>query len=588
MGFDNYPQGLLDPSLYDTGMSPLTQGLLGASAALMMGSGRPDPWQAVGMGVQGYLNGKQQAHMMQMRQAGVELAKEAQNRQDALAAQHLELERAKFNQATAADQQAQQLMQSFFPGTHGPATPAPVQPPVSGAPLTPQSGQGPSVNNPGNIRPASGQGFNSYPSLQAGAEAMSDLLSRYGSKYGVNTLLGLTSKWAPAGDGNNNPTAYANYLSKQIGGYPIDAPIDLTNPDFRAKIMTPMASFEKGRTDALPPEVARAAALRNAPQLAQNGTTTASDASGLPPIPASAPRIAPAQGGYVPLSSDQLNAVAQLSVLGPRGKQMADAIIATDKARREASDYESLDAKDARKAKQEVTSAQIQAAYRPKAYQEKDGGVFDPETGTWFVPKPDQNKLEEQSRHFRDRFSAESKPYIDSKAAFSKIITAAKDPSAAGDLGLIYGYMRMLDPTSVVREREFATAQNAAGIPERVRNLFNRAVSGERLTPEQRSDFAKQSRDIFMRERAAHDQRVSEYTRQAKLFGLPTESVIQDYSGDIDALMKDKSIQSIFQTGGGSGERQPGAPQAPYPDGTRVRGQDGKTYVVRGGVPVAE
>jgi hypothetical protein len=61
--------------------------------------------------------------------------------------------------------------------------------------------------------------------------------------------------------------------------------------------------------------------------------------------------------------------------------------------------------------------------------------------------------------------------------------------SAAGDISFIYQYMKMLDPGSVVREGEFATAQNAAGVPDRILNVYNRALRGERLNPKQRQDF---------------------------------------------------------------------------------------------------
>jgi hypothetical protein len=61
--------------------------------------------------------------------------------------------------------------------------------------------------------------------------------------------------------------------------------------------------------------------------------------------------------------------------------------------------------------------------------------------------------------------------------------------TAAGDISFIFQYMKMLDPTSVVREGEFATAQNAAGIPDQVMNLYNRAIQGTRLNPQQREQF---------------------------------------------------------------------------------------------------
>lgn len=63
------------------------------------------------------------------------------------------------------------------------------------------------------------------------------------------------------------------------------------------------------------------------------------------------------------------------------------------------------------------------------------------------------------------------------------------EDSAAGDLGLIFAYMKLLDPTSTVREGEFANAQNATGIPSQVMNAYNRAVTGGRINPTQREDF---------------------------------------------------------------------------------------------------
>ena len=46
---------------------------------------------------------------------------------------------------------------------------------------------------------------------------------------------------------------------------------------------------------------------------------------------------------------------------------------------------------------------------------------------------------------------------------FQNIENATKDGTAAGDLSAIFAFMKMLDPGSVVREQEFANAQNAAG-----------------------------------------------------------------------------------------------------------------------------
>lgn len=81
--------------------------------------------------------------------------------------------------------------------------------------------------------------------------------------------------------------------------------------------------------------------------------------------------------------------------------------------------------------------------------------------------------------------------------AMGRVASAAKEPSAAGDLALIFSFMKILDPQSVVRETEFANAQNAAGVPDQIRNLYNRILSGERLNPDQRADFVGQATRLY-------------------------------------------------------------------------------------------
>ncbi|HUR93071.1 MAG TPA: hypothetical protein VMY76_00715 [Gemmatimonadales bacterium] len=90
-----------------------------------------------------------------------------------------------------------------------------------------------------------------------------------------------------------------------------------------------------------------------------------------------------------------------------------------------------------------------------------------------------------------------TKDTLEVSAAYRKVHAAASEPSAAGDMSIIYGYMKMLDPGSTVREGEFANAQNAAGVPDQIRNAFNRVLNGERLGPAQRQDFLNQAAKTY-------------------------------------------------------------------------------------------
>lgn len=79
---------------------------------------------------------------------------------------------------------------------------------------------------------------------------------------------------------------------------------------------------------------------------------------------------------------------------------------------------------------------------------------------------------------------------------YRNLESAARAPSAANDLSLIFAYMKMLDPGSVVREQEFANAQNAAGVPDQVVNWYNRLLRGERLNDGQRATFLASARQL--------------------------------------------------------------------------------------------
>lgn len=96
---------------------------------------------------------------------------------------------------------------------------------------------------------------------------------------------------------------------------------------------------------------------------------------------------------------------------------------------------------------------------------------------------------------YRDDFVRDMKPISEMRYSFDRLNAAQDD--AAGDLALIFNYMKMLDPGSAVREGEFANAQNAAGVPDQIRNQWNKLKSGERLNPEQRTSFKTQAKKIY-------------------------------------------------------------------------------------------
>lgn len=81
-------------------------------------------------------------------------------------------------------------------------------------------------------------------------------------------------------------------------------------------------------------------------------------------------------------------------------------------------------------------------------------------------------------------------------SALGKISAAAKSDNAAGDISLLFSFAKVLDPSSTVREGEFATLQNSGSLPDTVKNAAARLASGQRLTPEQRRAFVEQAQNV--------------------------------------------------------------------------------------------
>lgn len=138
----------------------------------------------------------------------------------------------------------------------------------------------------------------------------------------------------------------------------------------------------------------------------------------------------------------------------------------------------------------------------------------------------------------RKEFAAQSGEFVTLRNAFGKIRTAAQianeGDSAAADLSMIFSYMKMLDPGSVVRESEFATAENARGVPETIRNLYNRVTTGERLSDDQRNDFLNVATQIFNTSLKDQNNLIDQFTGIATRNGIDPRDVVVDYIGDSD------------------------------------------------------
>jgi hypothetical protein len=146
----------------------------------------------------------------------------------------------------------------------------------------------------------------------------------------------------------------------------------------------------------------------------------------------------------------------------------------------------------------------------------------------------DPEKTFNNSTALRKDYLNDSKNFKIAKDGYERVITSGKNPSAAGDISLIFGYMRTLDPTSTVREGEFANAESARGISESIRAKYNKVIRGERLAPEQRADFIDRATKLYVQAEKSQNKVATQYRKIALRNRLNPEDVVVDFSTSIE------------------------------------------------------
>lgn len=131
----------------------------------------------------------------------------------------------------------------------------------------------------------------------------------------------------------------------------------------------------------------------------------------------------------------------------------------------------------------------------------------------------------------------------DLQGFYQRMQQTAADPSPAGDIGLIFSYMKVLDPNSTVREGEYATAANAGSAFAKVGSVYNKVINGQRLTEGQRADFFKKAGQYY--ETAQNRQKAIEadFTNKAKHAGIDPSDVLVNYGAP--TVVNGWSVQEV-------------------------------------------
>lgn len=155
------------------------------------------------------------------------------------------------------------------------------------------------------------------------------------------------------------------------------------------------------------------------------------------------------------------------------------------------------------------------------------------------------------------------KDFDEVNASYQKVVKSAENPSAASDIALITGFMKMNDPGSTVREGEFATAANAGGVDAKIRSTYNNLLNGQRLTPEQRNDFVNASGQLY----GSH---AEQYQRIREQYA----TVAQNMNLDPDKVFINRQVADW---------QQKPQQESEFKDGTVIENDKGERMVMRNG-----
>ena len=135
----------------------------------------------------------------------------------------------------------------------------------------------------------------------------------------------------------------------------------------------------------------------------------------------------------------------------------------------------------------------------------------------------DLNERVKAESSFRKEFTKDTQDF-EKIQQFKNQITNAPN-TGAGALTAVFGFMKLLDPNSVVRESEYANAENAGGVPARLRSIYNKALRGG-MGEELMAEFRAEAERIYGDRLKRYNRRYERYEGIAKRSGMDVRNVL--------------------------------------------------------------
>ena len=107
---------------------------------------------------------------------------------------------------------------------------------------------------------------------------------------------------------------------------------------------------------------------------------------------------------------------------------------------------------------------------------------------------------EEAAKDYKEAMAT----HAELKGHYMNLATSLQDPdNPFADVSSVFGFMKMLDPRSVVREGEFQTLQNTGSVPNNIFNIFEKASTGGILNEGQQKQLLDYVNRVYDNNKAA-------------------------------------------------------------------------------------
>jgi|GEM_PF-4588376 len=146
----------------------------------------------------------------------------------------------------------------------------------------------------------------------------------------------------------------------------------------------------------------------------------------------------------------------------------------------------------------------------------------------WAPPDPSTTgPAFKDERSLAAEFEKAAAPFAAVQQSYSAIQNLAQDPTGASDIALVYALFKTIDPTSTVRESEFASAAGAMGLPEQFVAEFQSLANGQFLSPQMRQDIISVAQQYYQQQSTDYSRMTDYYTKTATDYGFDPERVLR-------------------------------------------------------------